>query len=234
MPGGTFATALLFGLGASAGLVIGALIGARLRVPRPLLATALAFASGALIAAFAFELVEKPFEVAGPFVVSVGLFAGAAVFVVVDAVLERVARGGAGGGLLAGVTLDGVPENIALGTSVASGAGGVVLLVSIFVSNFPEALSGAADMRSHKHSPRSVIGIWLGAAVLLTLATIGGWLLSSTLPPVTLAGLQAFAGGAVLASLADTVMPEAYREGGPWVAFATATGFLLAFMLSTL
>jgi ZIP family zinc transporter len=121
-----------------------------------------------------------------------------------------------------------------LGTSLASGAGGVVLLVSIFVSNFPEALSGAADMRSNDRSRRWVIGIWLGAAVLLTLATVGGWLLSSTLPPVTLAGLQAFAGGAVLASLADTAMPEAYREGGPWIAFATATGFLLSFMLSTL
>ena len=76
-------------------------------------------------------------------------------------------------------------------------------------------MSGAADMRSHERSPRSVVGIWLRAAVLLTLATVGGWLLSSTLPPVTLAGLQAFAGGAVFASLADTVMPEAYREGGP-------------------
>src|SRR5215203_3651573 len=38
-----------------------------------------------------------------------------------------------------------------------------------------------------------------------------------------------YLGGAVLASLADTLMPDAYREGGPLVAFATAAGFLLSF-----
>ena len=234
MAGGTFLTALLYGLGASSGLVLGGLIGARARVPRPVLATALAFASGALIAAFAFELVEKPFRVAGPVVVGVGLLLGAAVFVIVDSLIGRLTKGGTGAGLLAGVTLDGVPENVALGTSVATGAGGLVLLVSIFVSNFPESLSGAADMRSNERPARAVTAIWLGTAGLLTLATVGGWFLSSFLAPVTLAGLQAFAGGAVLASLADTAMPEAYREGGAWIAFATTAGFLLSFFLSTL
>jgi zinc transporter, ZIP family len=232
--GGGFHIALLYGLGASAGLVLGGLIGARAGVPRPVLAVALAFASGALIAAFAFELVEKPFHVAGPVVVGVSLIAGAAVFVAVDTLIERLARGETGAGLLAGVTLDGVPENLALGTSVAAGAGSLVLLVSIFVSNFPEALSGAADMRGKDRSPRSVAGIWLVTAALLTLATLGGWLISEAVAPHVLAALQAFAGGAVLASLADTVMPGAYSDGGPWIAFATAAGFLLAFLLSTI
>jgi ZIP family zinc transporter len=232
--GGSLWVALLYGLGASSGLVIGGLIGARASVPRAVLAVALAFASGALIAAFAFELVEKPFMVAGPVVLVVGLILGAGVFVLVDTVIGRVQSGGTGAGLLAGVTLDGVPENLALGTAIAAGGGGVALLVSIFVSNFPESLSGAADMRSNERSARSVSLIWLATAVVLTLATVGGWLLSSVLAPITLAGLQAFAGGAVLASLADTTMPEAYRDGGPWIAFATAAGFLLAFLLTTI
>jgi zinc transporter, ZIP family len=47
-----------------------------------------------------------------------------------------------------------------------------------------------------------------------------------------LAVLLSFAGGAVLASLADTLMPDAYREGGAWVAFATTAGFLLSFLIS--
>jgi ZIP family zinc transporter len=63
---------------------------------------------------------------------------------------------------------------------------------------------------------------------------LGGWLLSSILAPTTLAGFQAFAGGAVVASLADTVMPEAYRQGGLWIAFATVAGFFLSFLLSTI
>jgi len=36
----------------------------------------------------------------------------------------------------------------------------------------------------------------------------------------------------VLASLADTLMPEAYEDGGPAVALATTAGFLLSFVLS--
>jgi len=41
----------------------------------------------------------------------------------------------------------------------------------------------------------------------------------------------AFAGGAMLASIADTLMPDAYREGGSLIAFATAAGFFLSFMI---
>ncbi len=38
----------------------------------------------------------------------------------------------------------------------------------------------------------------------------------------------------VLASLADTLMPDAYRVGGKRVAFATAAGFFVSFMLAEL
>jgi len=53
-----------------------------------------------------------------------------------------------------------------------------------------------------------------------------------TPPRPLLASALAFAGSAVLASLADTLMPDAYREGGKWVAFATAAGFLLSFLIA--
>ncbi len=43
----------------------------------------------------------------------------------------------------------------------------------------------------------------------------------------------AFAAGAVL-TLADTLMPEAYEQGGPTVALSTAAGFLLFFVLLVL
>ena len=48
----------------------------------------------------------------------------------------------------------------------------------------------------------------------------------------TLAFVLAFAGGAVLAALADTLMPEAFEHGAPWNALATAVGFFLAFVLA--
>jgi ZIP family zinc transporter len=144
-------------------------------------------------------------------------------------------------GLLAAVTLDGVPENLALGVSLlgdedtgASVGGSVALLVAIFVSNFPEALVGAVAMRDGGRSHGFVIGIWAATAVLLTAAVVIGRAAFAGVDDTVLAFAMAFAGGAVLASLADTLMPEAFERGRPFNAYATALGFLLAFVLADL
>ena len=230
-------TTLLFGLAASSALVIGAVAGAYWRPPKPLLAAALAFASGALITALAFDLFQESFK-RGAWLSAVGLLAGAATFVVADELLERYI-GGRGGGvsafaLLAGVTLDGVPENMALGVSLleTSGAGALTLLVAIFFSNLPEALGGAVGMRQQGRSKGFTIGVWFATAILLAAAVGVGNAALAGADEETLSALLSFAGGAVLASLADTLMPDAYREGGPLVAFATAAGFLLSFLIA--
>ncbi|HYI33965.1 MAG TPA: zinc permease [Glaciibacter sp.] len=141
-------------------------------------------------------------------------------------------KGAAGMALLAAVTLDGVPENFALGISLGEGTGGLALLAAIFVSNFPESLVGAASMREQGRSAGSVIGLWTACAVLLALAVVvGAGPLSGSDPEVISLPL-AFAAGAVIASLADTLMPEAYEHGGPAVAISTAAGFVLSFVLS--
>ena len=114
--------------------------------------------------------------------------------------------------LLAAVTLDGVPENLALGVSLVGTdegfAGVAALLVAIFVSNFPESLVGAVAMRSEDRSRRFVIGIWTGTAIVLTIAVVVGRAVAETMGAGTLAFALSFAGGAVLASLADTLMPK--------------------------
>jgi zinc transporter, ZIP family len=107
-----------------------------------------------------------------------------------------------------------------------SGGGTLMLLVAIFLSNLPESLGGAVGMRQQARSRRFAIGVWSATAVVL------GNLALSSAGEGALAVLLSFAGGAVLASLADTLMPDAYREGGKWVAFATAAGFLLSFLIA--
>ena len=230
--------ALLFGLAASSALVIGAVAGAYWSPPRPLLAAALAFASGALMSALAFDLFEESFRASGAWLSGIGLLGGAVTFVVADVLLDRYIVGGGSSvsafALLAGVTLDGIPENIALGVALveATGSGALALLVAIFASNLPEALGGAVGMRQQGRSKVFAIGVWTATAVLLAAAVVIG---NSALKGVSeepLAVMLSFAGGAVLASLADTLMPDAYREGGPLVAFATAAGFLLSFLVS--
>ena len=235
---------ILFGLAASSALVIGAVAGAYWTPPKALLASALAFASGALITALAFDLFQESFERGGAWLSAIGVVGGAVTFVVADALLDRyIAEGGSNVmapnsafALLAAVTLDGIPENMALGVSLleTSGTGALALLFAIFFSNLPEALGGAVGMRQQGRSRGFAIGVWSATAVVLAATVVlGNFALSGMgMEEVPLAMLLSFAGGAVLASLADTLMPDAYREGGKWVALATTAGFLLSFLIS--
>lgn len=227
-------TAFFVGLAASSALLIGALVGAFFEPPGRTVAVALAFAAGALITSLAFDLVEEAFRSGGAWLAGGGLLAGASTFIAADRLLERNTSGASGFALLVGVTLDGVPENLALGVGLIGGSlsGILSLLVAIFASNLPEALGGARDMRSGGRSKRFVIGVWAATGALLAGAVVIGNVAFSGVGEGTLAVVQAFAGGAVLASLVDTLMPEAYEEGGSLVAFATTAGFLLTFLLS--
>jgi zinc transporter, ZIP family len=240
-------TALYFGLAASSALVIGSLIGAKWSPPKRLTGVLLAFASGALISALAFELFEEAFHLGGGVRAGLGLLAGAATFVTVDTLLDRYvsgssgpderevaesgARSGVGLALLAAVTLDGVPENLALGVSLVSGAS-LSLLVAIFFSNLPESLVGSVAMRNGGMSPRTVVLTWVLCGVLLAAAVVVGRATASGMSDEILSVALAFAGGAVLASLADTLMPEAFEHGRPLNAFSTAAGFFLSFVLA--
>ncbi|HLL68293.1 MAG TPA: ZIP family zinc transporter [Micromonosporaceae bacterium] len=255
--------AAVFGVIASSALIIGAVLGVWIRLPQRLLAMLLAFAAGSLITALAFELFEDSYEQGGAIAAGVGFAAGAVVFTVISAWLDRrveravdqagsakvdtnaastertvsaSATGSAAGlALLAAVTLDGVPENLALGVSLGeAGTGGLVLLVAIFLSNLPESLVGAASMREQGRSTAFVIGTWAIAAVLLAGAVVLGRGLLAGAEGAAISVPLAFAAGAVVASLADTLMPEAYEKGGSAAALATAAGFLLSFLLSTL
>lgn len=255
--------AVIFGLLGSSALVLGALVGGRFQIPKRALAAMLAFASGALITALAFELFEDAHEQGGLWRAGLGLMVGALVFTFISAWLDRMAaagdgqdggsekldkqaategqrpaassvKGAAGLALLAAVTLDGVPENVALGVSLGGGSGGIALLGAIFVSNFPEALVGSASMRAQGRSQTFVVLTWTLCALLLTAAVVVGAGPLANAAPETISLPLAFAAGAVLASLADTLMPEAYEEGGPTVALATAAGFVLSYLLATL
>lgn len=230
-----FPTSLVVGVLASSALVMGSSLGTFWTPPDDVVAAALAFSSGALITALTFDLFEEAFNMGGPWYAGAGLMTGAAVFVGADMLIDRYASSQSGFALLAGVTLDGVPENTALGVTIG-GAGHVhylTLLVAIFASNFPESLNGATDMQSQDYSRKDIIGLWVLVAGLLTAAVVIGSVVSAGFGDKLLSLVRAFAGGAVLASLAVTVIPEAFDEGGPLVALATAAGFLLTFVLTS-
>ena len=252
---------LVFAVIASSPLVLGAYLGSRFTFPERLLAAVLAFAAGALITALTFELFEESFEKGGAVRAALGLAVGALVFTGASVVLDRYAAqgddpdgsakldkdaaaqerppsaastsGGAGLALLAAVTLDGVPENAALGISLEATGGSLALLAAIFASNLPESLVGAASMRAQGRSTTYAVGLWSVAALLLMGAVLLGAGPLSAASEETISLPLAFAAGAVIASLADTLMPEAYEQGGPLVALSTAFGFVVSFLLAT-
>ena len=148
-----------------------------------------------------------------------------------DRRIEGAGAGVSGFATLAAVTLDGIPENMALGVTLLEGTRSVVLLVAIFASNLPEALGGAVGMRDEGRSECIVILVWALTALLLAASVVVGNAVLLGADERLLSVLLAFASGAVLASLTDTLMPDAYREGGGLIAFATAAGFFLSFMI---
>jgi len=87
-------------------------------------------------------------------------------------------------------------------------------------------------MREKGRSAKSVVVLWAGATLLLAVAVVAGRLAFSGASAESLAFPLAFAAGAVLASVIDTLAPEAFGEGGPFVALATAAGFATGYVLS--
>jgi ZIP family zinc transporter len=233
---------------ASSALVVGGIIGSSWRVNRQVTGVLLAFASGTLLSALAFELFPVAVAKGGMPRSAVGLVLGASAFVVANwwvdqrvlpladgeeesRASKKAAERAVSFALLASVTLDGIPENLALGAGLQAGAG-AALPLAIFASNFPEALVGTVAMRRGGESAKASVFIWVAAAVVLTaMAVLGEWI-AGGLTAEGMAWLLSFGGGAVLASLADTLMPEAFQRGRPWNSFATAAGFLTSFALA--
>lgn len=236
----------LWGLAGGFALVLGAAVGLAVKVPPRTIGLVMGFGGGVLISALAFELTTESFTKGGHVAVAIGLATGGLAFYFGDRVID--ARGGsnrkrsggqmAGGSasaLTLGALLDGIPESVAVGVSLLEGSGvGLAFVAAVFISNFPESMSAATGMRKAGHSSRYVLGVWSAVMLASGLAAALGYALLGGVSDDVVATIQAFAAGSILVMLADTMMPEAFEEGGSSVGLATVLGFALAFFLSTL
>lgn len=238
-----------FGWGAFAGaaLLIGAAIAWRWRVPPQVVSFVMAFGAGVLISALAFELVAEAEETGGLAPTVLGFLAGALTYVGANVLLAR--RGaqhrkrsgsqqpteddaGSGNAIALGALLDGVPESVVLGLGlVAGGAINPAVLVAVFISNVPEGLSSSAGMKNAGRSARYVFGLWGGIALASGLAALAGYTLLAEAPGGTIAFITAIAAGAILAMVADTMIPEAFERQHLLTGLIAALGFLSAFVV---
>lgn len=220
----------------SGALLVGALWGVYGRLGKQTEGFLVAFAGGALLLSVVTELIQPSVDRSGLMPAMLGVAFGAVLFTGIDYLIDERSGSDSGGGLLAAITLDGIPENLALGVAlIGAGAPEVAALAgSILLSNLPEAAGGAKQMKDSGQSKAVILGLWTGAAALLSIAAIAGYMLLGGVGEESLAFIRCVAAGAVVASLATEVFPKSYREDHHWAGIATALGLLLALGLGEL
>jgi ZIP family zinc transporter len=238
--------AAFWGFVAGASLFAGAALALIFRFTPRVIGLIMAFGVGVLISAVAFELVGEGFELGGTRSVAAGLAAGSFTYFSGNYLINqsggRHRKRSSGqpedanaSALVLGAVLDGIPESLAIGITVASGQGvGVALVVGVFLSNLPEALSATSGFRESGRSVAYSLTVWGSVLAVSVLAAAGGFSLMGAASESVIGFSQAFAGGAVLTMLAETMMPEAYKDAGDGVGLITVLGFGLAFMLSNM
>lgn len=232
--------AVAWGSVAAGSLVVGALLAFLRPFAERTVGLVLAFGAGVLMSAVAYELVEEALANGmRSLLIPLGFALGAVVFFVGSLVLER--RGGSSGdgegeggmAIVLGAVLDGIPESVVLGLSLVGGAGvSVPFLAAVCISNIPESLGASADLVRGGMSRTRVVLLWTAVVVASGLAAGIGYALLSTAPGEVVAALQVFAAGAIIAMLAESMMPEAFAKGGRAVGLATAFGFAVSTFLS--
>lgn len=251
--------ALMWGAIAGSAVLLGALIAMFFNMPKKVIGWIMAFGTGTLIGAVAFELLSDAVEDGGIWATGIGFMVGAIVYTAFDLYISR--KGGAnrkrsytnneessasstsskekegssqsGLGIFAGTVMDAIPESIMIGASLLAGQGvSLVLVISIFVSNIPEGLSSTVGLKQSHYSRGKIFGMWAVVLVISALASMVGYLFLELLPDEIKAGIGAFAGGGIIAMICSTMMPEAYEDGGPLVGLIASLGLLTALLLS--
>ena len=220
----------------SGALIIGALWGIYGNLSKRLEGFLVSLAGGALLVSALLELIHPALENNSITITLMTVFVGAITFTILDYLVKVKWGSKSGGGLLAAITLDGIPENLALGVALI-GAGPLsvaALSGSILLSNLPEAAGGAKEMAEDNHSKKKILWLWVGTALILSASALFGHYLLADVSKEYLNYIKCFAGGAVVASLALEVFPKAFKKDKYWTGVATAIGLVLALYLNTL
>lgn len=230
-------TALFWGALTSAALYLGQLLAGPIGSRNRVLGLVMGFGAGTMVCAVAYELIPETSLEHG-WKIGLGVLLGALVYLTGDTLVDRrggkdrhrITGGENGSGLamFLGALLDGIPEAFILGAGLGMGSAvSVAFVIAVFVSNVPQGVAGTTSMRVAGYSTRHVFWMWTGLTVAAAVSAGAGYLLADPGSNTTLYA-QAFAGGAVLMMLTDSMFPEAFKFGGRAVGLLTVLGYLVA------
>jgi ZIP family zinc transporter len=207
----------------------------------------MAFGAGVLISAVAFDLIEEAAsKTSGHGAVAWGLFVGCGVFYGGDLLISRLGgadrkdatgdqKDGSALAIVLGSVLDGIPESMVIGLTIyEGGAVGAAYLAAVFISNLPEAISSTTGLATSGWKHSRILWMWIGIALVSGLASLAGYGLFQNSSPETVGFILAFAAGAIITMLADTMMPEAFEHGGRLTGVVTTLGFAVAYTIHSL
>jgi zinc transporter, ZIP family len=236
--------AFLWGLLATSSLVIGGFIASRFNLGKKTLGVIMAFGAGTLISAISYELIFEAVKLGrGSGFPAFGLFAGALTFYFADLLIEKFGSGDPMDTnsshqsrliipMVLAIILDGIPESIVIGLGIFEGGGvSLAMLVAVFISNLPESIAGTTGMKASGWSRFRIQGLWIVIALVCALASVAGFSLFSGVSVQWLSFINAFAGGAILIMIANSMIPEAYEHGGKLAGIFTVLGFAVSVMM---
>ena len=242
-----------WGLLSASGLLIGAVGGYFANLRHTTVSRAMTFSAGILLAVVAVDLVGNARAAVSLHWTVAGLLGGGAVFSTLNGILSRRGaehrkrcgecveqpgedqRPGSGMAIAAGTFLDGVPEGVVLGLSVLHmGTPGFGTVAAFFLGNIPEALSSSAGMRQAGRSASYVFGLWIGIFLAIGLAAAAAALLLQGTGPSIRGTVEAFAAGAILALVSETMIPEAFHGSPHFNGLLLVVGFVVLLILLVL
>ncbi|WLD93203.1 ZIP family metal transporter [Alkalihalobacillus sp. AL-G] len=236
--------ALATGAIAGSSVFLGALIGIFVKLREAYIAMIMAFGTGILIGASVFELLKESAEKGGLVYTSVGFLSGSLVFTSFNLYLakkggqkrkssEKKPAGHSGTAIFFGTILDAIPESVIIGLAILqNGTIGWLLVIAVFISNFPEGLSSSVGLKKNGYSNLKILVMWGIVCVLAGLSSLAGYFFLEDTSPETIAVISSFAAGGIIAMVTDTMVPDAFRKGGPLVGFVTSLGLLTSLILT--
>lgn len=239
------AEAVFWGAVSASALLVGALIAYTFSPGRRVIAVVMAVGSGVLFGSVAYELIDEALVSRTVASVAVFLLIGALTFTGGNVLLARYGAGdrkdpggaqaeGAALAIVLGSVLDGIPESFVLGLTVLQGGVSLPLLVGIILSNLPEGMASSSGLKAAVWPKDRVVLMWLAVIAVAAVAAGAGYVVLDPASGYTGSLIQAFAAGALLAMVADTLLPEAYEVEGVLTGPLVVIGFAVSLALAAL